>query len=151
MLRRCSPKKTTWIEIHSIKEKLMYLSEFSDVHYNADLNIVFVKWKKFCRGDDYRNPLLCALDIMKTHDGCNYVADTRDGFGNDPADTRWLLDIFLPQAALTTCKKIFFIINEDNTLKEELEGQSAELGKMFSVHYCFSLDEVASILKEHRE
>ena len=129
----------------------MYLSEFSDVRYNADLNIVFVKWKKFCRGDNYRAPLLCALDIMRAHEGCQYVADTKDGFENDPADTKWLFDVFLPEAAQTTCKMIFFIIDAGNALKEELEGQSAELGKMFAVHYCFSLDEVGLILKKHRE
>ena len=29
----------------------MYQSEFSDVSYLEDLNIVFVKWKKLCRQD----------------------------------------------------------------------------------------------------
>lgn len=128
----------------------MYQSEFCDVNYNEELNIVFVKWKKFCCQEDYRNPLLHAIDIMKNHDGCHYVADTRDGFENENADTQWVFDVFLPQTALTTCKKIFFIINEDNTLKEELVGQSAELGKLFDVHYCFGLDEVKSILDQYR-
>lgn len=125
----------------------MFQSEFCEVNYNNELNIVFVKWKKFCRQDDYRNPLLCALDIMKNHNGCNYVADTRDGFENEQDDTQWLFDVFLSQAALTSCKKIVFIINEDNNLKEELERQSTELKKLFDVHYCFGMDEVKEILK----
>jgi len=128
----------------------MYSSEFSDVTYLEDLNIVLVKWKKFCTQDDYRNPLLFALDIMKNHSDCHYVADTRDGFENEQADTQWLFDVFLPQTALTTCKIIFFIINNDNTLKKELEGQAIELRKLFNVHYCFRLDEVQSILNEYR-
>ena len=88
----------------------MYKSEFSEVSYLEDLNVVFVKWKKFCRQDDYRNPLLYALDIMKNHNNCHYVADTRDGFENEPADIQWVSDVFIMQAALTTCKAIFFII-----------------------------------------
>ena len=128
----------------------MYKSEFSDVSYLEDLNVVLVKWKKFCRQDDYRNPLLYALDIMKNHNNCHYVADTRDGFENDQADTQWLFDVFFPQTALTTCKAIFFIIDDDNKLKEELEGQSAELKKKFDVYYCFGLDEIESILKQYR-
>jgi len=125
----------------------MFQSEFSDVTYLEDLNVVFVKWKKFCRENDYRNPLLYALDIMKTHTGCHYVADTRDGFENEEADTQWVFDVFIPQTALTTCKAIFFIIDNDNRLKEELEGQSAQLKKQFNVHYCFGLDEVKHILE----
>ena len=127
----------------------MYHSEFSDVSYLEDLNVVFVKWKKFCRGEDYRNPLLYALDIMKTHNNCNYVADTRNGFENEPTDTNWLFDVFLPETALTSCKSLFFIIDGDNTLKEELEGQSVEIKKFFDVHYCFGLDEVKFILNQN--
>ena len=126
----------------------MYQSNFCDVGYNEELNVVFVKWKKFCYGDDYRKPLLYALDIMRNHENCHYVADTRDGFENEKADTAWLFDEWLPLVSLTSCKIIFFIINEDNRLKEELEGQSAELKKMFDVVYCFGLEEVKTVLEK---
>jgi hypothetical protein len=126
----------------------MYLSEFSDVTYLEELNVVFVKWKKFCSVDDYRKPLLYALEIMKNHNDCHYVADTRDGFENEPADTQWIFDYFLPQAALTSCKHIFFIIDNDNNLKEELDGQSVELKKNFNVHYVFNIDEIKKILNK---
>jgi len=127
----------------------MYSSEFADVSYNAELNVVFVKWKKFCRREDYRKPLLYALDIMKAHDNCHYVADTRDGFENEPEDTQWVFDVFLSKAAETDCRAIFFIIDDDNNLKEELQGQSAELGKQFDVHYCFGLDEIKAVLRKY--
>jgi len=129
----------------------MYKSEFSDVSYNEELNVVFVKWKKFCCVEDYRKPLLYALEIMENHKNCHYVADTRDGFENDPQDTQWLFNEWLPKVELTSCKAIFFIIDNDNKLKEELEGQSMELKKKFNVHYCFGLDELKGILnKEYR-
>jgi len=124
----------------------MYKSEFCEVSYNEELNLAFITWEKFCRADDYRDPLCYALAIMKDHSGCNYCADTRNGFENEEADTQWIFDVFLPQAAETSCKKIFFIIDDNNTLKEELEGQSTELGKQFDVHYCFGLDDVKQIL-----
>ena len=126
----------------------MYQSEFCDVSYNEELNIVFVKWKRFCRDKDYRNPLLYAIEVMKNCVGCHFCADTRDGFENEQADTQWVFDVFLPRALETSCKKIFFIIDADNALKEELEGLSAELSKRFEVHYCFGLDDVQKILAE---
>lgn len=128
----------------------MYRSEFCDVDYNEELNIVFVTWKKFCRQDDKRNPLLHALEIMRENDGCQYVADTRNGFEDEKADTEWLFNTFIPATAKTSCKMFFFIIDKDNSLKEELEGQSVELKKIFNVYYCFGLDEVKSILDTRR-
>ena len=124
----------------------VYQSEFSDVYYLEDLNLAFVKWKKFCRQDDYRNTLLAALEIMKNHNDCHYAADTRKGFENEPADIQWVSDVFLTQAALTTCKAIFFIIDNDNKLKEELERHSVQLRKIFDVYYCFGLDDVKNII-----
>ena len=129
----------------------MYKSEFCDVYYNEELNIVFVAWKKFCRKENYRKPLLYALEIMRENNGCQYVADTKNGFKNEAADTQWLFDVFLSKAAKTSCKMIFFIVDKNNSLKEELEGQSAELKKLFDVHYCFGLDEVKVLLDIYRK
>ncbi len=39
----------------------MYLSEYCDVKYEENYNVVFVKWKKFCCREDYRKPLEYAL------------------------------------------------------------------------------------------
>jgi len=129
----------------------MYKSDYCDVDYNEELNVVFVKWKKFCNRDNYRKPLLVAFDIMKNNENCNYVADTREGFENEKEDTEWLFNEYLSKVKLTSCKKIFFIINKDNRLKEELEGQTVELKKLFDVIYCFGLDEVRTILEQGME
>ena len=42
----------------------MYISEFCDVKYEENHNVVFVKWKKFCCREDYRKPLEYALEII---------------------------------------------------------------------------------------
>ena len=128
----------------------MYQSEFCDVRYLEDINVAFVEWKKFCRGDDYRNPLLHAIEIMKANEGCHYVADTRNGFENEAADTLWVLNEFIPLAASTGCRYIFFIIRPDNNLKEELEGQSVGLKKFFRVVACSGLDEVEQVLHDEQ-
>ena len=127
----------------------MYQSEFCNVCYLPDTKVVFVEWKKFCRDKDYREPLLHAIEIMATHEDCHYVADTRNGFENEEADTQWVFNEFIPRAANAGCKYIFFIIHPDNNLKDELEGQSVELKKFFQVFACFSMDEVEQILQNN--
>ena len=121
----------------------MYLSEYCDVNYNETYNIVFVKWKKFCCMEDYRKPLEFALDIIKQYK-CDYVADTRDGFENIPEDTKWVADYFMPKAAEYGCRCIYFIIDENNTLKEELEGQQMDSQSLMQFKYIYDIDEVST-------
>ena len=121
----------------------MYLSEYCDVNYNETYNIVFVKWKKFCCIEDYRKPLEFALDIIKQYK-CDYVADTRDGFENIPEDTKWVADYFMPKAAEYGCRCIYFIIDENNTLKEELEGQQMDSQSLMQFKYIYDICEVST-------
>ena len=126
----------------------MYKSQFCEVNYLQEINVVFVKWKKFCKGNDYREPLLYAIEEMKKYDNCHYVADTRDGFENEDEDTEWVFTEFAPKASAAGCRYIFFIISPENNLKEELEGQSVELKKYFKVIACFDFAEVGKVIKD---
>lgn len=120
----------------------MYNSEFCEVNYNEKYNVVFVKWKKFCSFEDYRNPLLCALKIMKEYDECNYVADTRNGFENHPDDTKWVAEYFIPEAVKVGCRCIYFIIDKENSLKEELQGQEQDSSDKIEFKYIYDLQEI---------
>ena len=119
----------------------MYSSEFCDVKYNEEYNVVLVAWKRFCCMDDYRKPLECALELIREYQ-CDYVADTRSGFENIPEDTKWVADYFMPKAVEYGCRCIYFIIDKDNTLKEELEGQEADSGDLIEFKYIFALDDI---------
>ena len=120
----------------------MYLSEYCDVKYNDTYNVVFVKWKKFCCYEDYRKPLEIALNIIKEFK-CDYVADTRNGFENIEEDTKWVADYFMPKAAEYGCKCIYFIIDDNNSLKEELEGQEKDSENLIKFRYIYDIKEIA--------
>ena len=119
----------------------MYQSEYCEVSYKKEYNVVFVKWKKFCCKEDYRKPLEYALEIIKEYK-CNYVADTRTGFENIPEDTKWVADYFMPTAVHYGCQCIYFIIDKNNSLKEELEGQEADSGNLIQFRYIYELKEI---------
>ena len=92
----------------------VYLSIYCDVFYVADKNVVLVHWKKYCELEQYREPLMKALQVINAHRGCNYVADTRDGFEDNPLDTKWVAEYFMPKAKEYGCSIIYFIIDKDN-------------------------------------
>jgi hypothetical protein len=125
----------------------MYTSEYCDVRFLDEMNVALVTWKKFTSGREYRLPLMYAAGLMTARKGSNFVADTRDGFEDDPADTQWIFDEFIPRVRKTDCRHVFFIIDRDAGLREELEAQKGELKNYFDVHACFDLDEVKAILK----
>lgn len=126
---------------NSLKESI-FLSEQADVFYIGSKNVVLVHWKKYCELDRYREPLMKALDVIKEHEGCEYVADTRDGFEDNPLDTKWVADYFMPKARENGCSTIYFIIDKDNSLKEELEGQERDSESIIKFRYIYGLDEI---------
>ncbi|MCR4930389.1 MAG: HD domain-containing protein [Lachnospiraceae bacterium] len=134
--------KDTLYKIDETKWETIYLSEFSDVFYVKDKNVVLVRWKKYCELEQYREPLEHALEVIGRHPGCNYVADTRSGFEDNPLDTKWVAEFFMPKAKENGCQIIYFIIDEDNSLREELEGQEKDSSNLLEFRYICSLDEV---------
>ncbi len=119
----------------------IYESDFCDVSYIKEKNLVLVEWKKYCEFETYRNPLMSALQVIKEH-RCNYVADTRNGFEDNPEDTKWVADYFMPTASEYGCQTIFFIIDKANSLKDELEGQANDSADIIDFKYVFSIDEI---------
>lgn len=124
----------------------MYNSEFCEVSYNSEYNVVFVKWKKFCKINEYRSPLLYALEIIKECN-CNYVADTRNGFEDDPEDTIWIKNHFIPKAVEYGCKTIYFIIDKDNSLANELKGQEEDSKNKIKFEYIYNLADIRNYEK----
>ncbi len=120
----------------------VYLSKHCDVFYVEDKNVVLVHWKKYCELDQYRTPLLYALEVIRSHPGCNYAADTRDGFEDNPLDTKWVAEFFMPKAKEYGCKIIYFIIDKDNQLKEELEGQEKDSSDLLEFRYIYGMDQI---------
>lgn len=50
----------------------------------------------------------------------------------------------MPTAAEHGCGCIWFIIDESNSLKEELEGQQADSENIIGFRYIYSLDDIAA-------
>lgn len=83
------------------------------------------------------------MEVIRRRDGCNYVADTRDGFEDEPEDTKWVAEYFMPEAVRAGCEIIYFIIDEENSLKDELEGQKSDSSDKISFRYIYDLSEIA--------
>ena len=133
---------TNYDKIGKYMDGAYYLSEFCDVFYVEEKNVVLVQWKKYCELEEYRKPLECALKVISEHPSCNYVADTRNGFEDNPLDTKWVAEYFMPKAKEYGCKIIYFIIDKSNSLKEELEGQEKESSNLLEFRYIYEIDDV---------
>lgn len=119
----------------------MYASKFCEVSYNKEYNAVFVKWKKFCKLEEYRKPLLYALDIINKYN-CDYIADTRDGFEDAPEDTILVKEYFIPKAVEYGCKTIYFIIDANNSLADELKGQEEDSKDKIKFKYIYDISDI---------
>ena len=111
----------------------MIHSEFCMVDYIENENIVFLTWKKFCKGEDYRNPVKYALELLRSHKNSNFVVDARNGFEDDKEDVEWGFSEFIPNLAKTDCKYVVFIMNEFNDIEDEMDMWTKEFIKHFTI------------------
>jgi hypothetical protein len=114
-------------------EEIEFDSEFSNVKYMSEDNIVFLTWKKFCCYDNYRNPTTFALELLKKFQNSNFVVDARNGFEDEKRDVEWGFSVLLPAMSKTDCKNVVFIMNEVNEIEEEMDLWTKEFMKYFTV------------------
>ena len=117
----------------------MYNTQYCKVEYLKDKNAIFCKWKEFCKNDDYRNPFRYALKEINKNNITTWITDTTNGFENEEADTKWLLEEFMPKMIESSIEKIVFIIKNDSPLMDEIKGQEKPLGEFFEIELVESL------------
>jgi hypothetical protein len=120
----------------------MYESSYCKVQYLNTKNTILCKWKQFCKGDDYRKPLLYAKEEIAKHNITTWITDTTHGFESDEADTKWLLDEFVPMMIESSIENIIFVIDSDSPLIEEILGQEVALREYFEVKLIESLNDI---------
>jgi len=119
-------------------------SEFSNVKYMVEDNIVLLTWKKFCCYNNYRNPTTFALQLLKKYPNSNFVVDARNGFEDEKDDIEWGFSVLLPAMSSTDCKNVVFIMNEVNEIEEEMDMWTKEFMKYFTVKKVTSYEEAVN-------
>lgn len=120
----------------------MFESEYCKVEYLKNKNSIFCQWKKFANVENYRAPLEFGLKLINKHCASTWITDTSNGFENEPEDTQWLIETFMPKVIDSSCKNIVFVIQENSPLNEEIAQQSIALSQSFNVRTVSSLGEV---------
>lgn len=122
-------------------------SAYANVTYKEKDNVVFLTWKKEAHLNNYREPTLFALDLLKKSDNSNFVVDARNGFEDDKRDVEWGFKTLLPAMSNTTCKYVCFIMNEVNDIEEEMDMWTLEFRKYFKVVKVSSYEEAITKIK----
>lgn len=131
-----------------MSSKLEFNSEFCHVQYIESDNIVLLTWKKFARLNDYREPTLFALDLLRRYPQSHFVVDARNGFEDDPADVEWGFTELLPRMAKTDCKFVAFIMEKATEIEEEMDMWTKEFTKYFTVLKAESYEQAICGMKE---
>lgn len=125
----------------------MFDNEYCKVEYLKECNAVYLEWKKFSNGENYRKPTLYALELLKENKDSMFVINAQHGFEDDKEDVKWGFEVLLPSMGKTTCKSCIMIMNEVNDIEGEMDMWTAEFAKYFKVIHCISLDEGLKKLK----
>lgn len=124
-----------------MNNRLEFDSEFCHVIYMESDNVVFLSWKKFARIDDYREPALFALNLLKQYPQSNFVVDARNGFEDDEEDVNWGFSELLPNMAKTNCRYVVFIMQKASDIEDEMDMWTKEFSKYFVVYKVESYEQ----------
>lgn len=124
----------------------MFDNEFCKVEYLEEKNIVYLAWKKFSSGENYRKPTNYALELLRSHNGSNFIIDARNGFEDEQEDVEWGFNELLPNMGKTTCKYCVMIMNEVNNIEGEMDMWTKEFSKYFIVEHTTSYEEAIKIM-----
>jgi len=119
----------------------MFNTQYCKVEYQNEKNAIFCQWKEFCKSDDYRNPLIYGAELIEKYKPKIWITDTTNGFESDEADTKWLIEEFIPKMIDSSIEKIVFIIKNDSPLMDEIRWQQKPLGEFFEVELVERLED----------
>jgi len=118
----------------------MYNTKFCKITHLKEHNAILCEWKQFCKNDDYRNPLRYGQELINEHNIDTWITDSTNGFESDEADTKWLLEEFVPEMIDSSVESIVFVMKEDSPLQSEIEGQVVALSEFFEVRVVEELN-----------
>lgn len=119
----------------------MQYSEFCDIDYREEYNVVVVTWKKYCCNEDYREAMYYALQFIERY-GCCYVSENKGDFPSTPEDTEWLVKFFLPRAIRGGCNCIYHLVDRDKHSKKELSAKLPKSSELLQFKVIYELEEI---------
>lgn len=120
----------------------MFESEYAKIEYIEKDNVVFHVWKKEAHFDDYRDPVIASLKLLREHQGSVFIVDARNGFEDVKEDVDWGFTYFLPELKKTGCNIWSFILPEVSDIEGEIDLWTAEIVKNFKVIRAESYEEI---------
>lgn len=123
----------------------VYDNEQCLVYYRPELTAVYLEWKKFSCGEEYRKPCEFLLKLMQKHQCKNVVVNAVNGFEDEKEDVEWAFEYFIPSLAETNCRILVFIMGAGNSLNQEIDMFTKEFMKYFRVERCHSLEEAIAL------
>ena len=110
---------------------IIYNTPYCQLQHLKEKNAILCQWKQFCQGDDYCAPLMYAVKKIEKHQIGTWITDTAHGFESTEADTKWLLEEFVPNMINSSIEKVVFIISDDSPLMGEIKRQEVALSEYF--------------------
>ena len=120
----------------------MYNSKYCKVSYLQNKNAILCKWKSYCEGKDYQEPLEYGLELINKYNATLWITDATNGFRSKDSDNLWLASEFSPKAISSTVKTIIFIIEQNSELYDEILLHSNILKEFFEVKIVNSIDKI---------
>jgi len=128
----------------------MFESEFAKTEYIEKDNVVFHVWRKEAHFDNYRNPVIASLEMLREHKNSIFIVDARNGFEDVKEDVEWGFSFFLPELKKTGCTVWGFILPEVSDIEGEIDLWTKEIEKNFRVIRAESYEDILKQVNDYK-
>ncbi|MDZ7741648.1 MAG: STAS/SEC14 domain-containing protein [Bacteroidota bacterium] len=83
--------------------------DFLEIYWNEDIHCVVMVWKKFIRGEDFREGLNTGLELLIEKNASRWLADLRNLKILSNEDQEWSNNEWFPRATKAGIKKMALV------------------------------------------
>lgn len=99
-----------------------------EVRYDSTVDAVVMEWKRFAKGDDFRDGLDTGLELVERKRAKNWLADLREMGTVAEEDQEWSNDEWFPRALQTCLHSMAIVKPEDVVANMSVENIMQEVG-----------------------
>lgn len=110
-------------------ESVHFDSDYLTIQYDADIDAVVMDWHDFTKGEQFRDGLDRGLDLVKSENSRNWLADLRDLGAVDQDDQEWSNEDWFPRAIQAGLENMAIVKPESaiaemsvDNIMQEVEG-----------------------------
>jgi signal transduction histidine kinase len=98
--------KVTFVQPDEVNRQIFYDTDAVQLHYNGDLNVIVIRWKRNVSSHEYREAIEALINSVNSYRSPGWISDVRKQGVVSHTDQLWFAEKIIPQLVKSGLQKI---------------------------------------------